>query len=124
MSRVLPIVAAVAVVAAWGGAVWMAASKHAGASAAPVTATRLDNEAEHDVKAELRDIKGTVLGKSRVVRGDKVIAPVVRPQEQDFAYTPREVCVRLKLDYPDQYKNLDCSKPEYDSPHSWNEWGD
>ena len=30
----------------------------------------------------------------------------------------------LKLDYPEQYQNLDCSKPEYDSPHSWNDWGD
>jgi hypothetical protein len=122
MPRAASIAIAVAVVLAWGGVAWIAVSPH-GSSARPPSFDT-DKNGAGEVKAGLGELKRDVLGKGSNVRGDKVIGNVVKPQEQDFNYTPREVCVKMKLDYPDQYKDLDCSKREYDSPHSWNDWGD
>jgi len=118
MPRLWPIAAAVAVAAAWAGAGWIAMSPHAGAT----TLSNTDQAGAGEVRAGLRSLKGEVLGKDRQLRGDKVIGGVVRPRDEVFDYTPREVCVKMKLDYPEQYANLDCSKPEYDSPKAWNEW--
>jgi hypothetical protein len=120
--RAVPIALVSAVALAWGGVAWLALSPNGAGSR--TTSFDADRTGSGEVKAELRELKGQVLGKSTNVRGDKVVGNVVKPQEQDFNYTPREVCVKMKLDYPEQYKDLDCSKPEYDSPHSWNDWGD
>jgi hypothetical protein len=122
MPRAVPIAFAVAVVLAWGGAAWLAISPRGSGTAS--AASDVDRTGAGEVRSDLRELRGKVLGKSTNVRGDKVIGNVVKPQEQDFNYTPREVCVKMKLDYPEQYANLDCSKREYDSPHSWNDWGD
>lgn len=121
MRRSWAIAAAVTVALAWAGVAFVAMSPHGSSVRVPVDT---DQAGAKEVKSELHDLKGEVLGKGGTVRGDKVIGGVVKPQEKDFQYTPREVCVRMKLDYPEQYANLDCSKPEYDSPHSWNDWGD
>jgi hypothetical protein len=114
MPRALPIAVAVAIALAWGGV-------------GVLTMSRSDDKPgnQHlnagEVKDGLRSIRGEVLGKNTQVRGDKVVGNVVKAQDESFNYSPREVCVKMKLDFPDKYQNLDCSKPEYDSPHDWND---
>jgi len=114
------VVAACACVAlAWGGAAWMAMSP---SGAAPSFGSEEgDGTGKRAVRSELGELRRDVLGKTEAVRGDKVIGNVVKARDDAFEYSPREVCLKMKLDNPEAHADLDCSRKEYDSPHDWND---
>jgi hypothetical protein len=105
-----------AAVAAWGLAVFFAQTKSAEPAAVGADAT-----GEQAMKSELHDIKKDVLGGSAPNRGSKVVGGVLHARDEDMEFSPREVCLKMKLENPEQNKALDCSRKEYDSPNDWND---
>lgn len=77
--------------------------------------------AERAVDEKLDDIKEKLLGKGKETRGIDVTPPRERISKKYYDYTPREVCVQMKLDYPEQYADLDCGADSFNSPHTWRE---
>ncbi len=75
--------------------------------------------AEGQVKKELEELKGEVLGQNGKTRGKKVTAPQQRPPKAYYDYSPREVCVNMKMLHPERYENLDCSDDKFSSPLGW-----
>ena len=75
--------------------------------------------ADREVKDKLSDLKASVVGKNQETRGDKVFAPQNRPPKSAYDYSPREVCMQMKVSYPDEYKDVDCAADKYSSPDGW-----
>lgn len=78
--------------------------------------------AERAVDEKLDDLKTSLLGKEPGTRGEEVRPPRLGGvPKRLYDYTPREVCVQMKLDYPEQYADMDCSDDSFDSPFGWRE---
>jgi hypothetical protein len=73
------------------------------------------------VRRSMHDLKDSVIGGSPTTRGNEILPPRDRPPKSYYEYTPREVCVQMKLNYPEHYKNLDCGAASLSSPYNWND---
>jgi hypothetical protein len=107
-----------AVLALWGGTVWVAASS--GDGSFDIFPKDAELREAREVKRGLKELRGEVLGRSHEARGGKVVAPSFHPEDEQMDFTRREVCVKMKLDFPEKYKDLDCSKATYNSPDPFN----
>ena len=113
LRRLSPVFAAVAILGLWGGVFlhW----GRAGAADASLERPGAGSE----VKQKVDELKTSVLGNNAETRGNKVVAPQIRPPKAVYDYTPREVCLQMKARYPEQYEDVDCSSDKYSSPDGW-----
>ena len=113
--RLMPAITGVAILGLWAGAfvVW----GRAGAADASPERPGADGE----VKQKIDDLKATVVGKNDETRGKVVVAPPIKAPAAVWDYTPREVCLQGKMNFPEQYKDVDCSDEKYSSPYGWRE---
>ena len=102
-----------AVLALWGGA-YMQWGR---GGATDASTERPGGNKEVDQK--LDELRAKVLGKNEETRGKKVYAPQIRPPKSAFDYTPREVCLQMKINHPDRYKDVDCASDKFSSPDGW-----
>lgn len=105
----------VAVVGLWAGAfvVW--------GRAGVADASSERGGADQEVKQKIDSLKASVVGKNDETQGKKVFAPQNRPEEGAWDYTPREVCMQGKANFPEEYRDVDCSDEKYSSPYNWRE---
>lgn len=111
--RLAPVFSAVGILGLWGGAFLMWGRS----GAADASLERPGANAE--VKQKLDSLKTSVLGKNEETRGNKVVAPLIRPSKTVYDYTPREVCLQMKNLHPDTYDDVDCSSDKFSSPDGW-----
>jgi hypothetical protein len=111
--RLTPVFTVVAILGLWGGAFLLLGRS----GAADASSER--SGADREVKEKLSDLKASVVGKNQETRGDKVVAPQNRPPKSAYDYSPREVCMQMKVTYPDEYKDVDCASDKYSSPDGW-----
>jgi len=78
---------------------------------------------DKEVQQKLDALKTSVLGKDEETRGNKVHAQQIKPPKSDYDYTAREVCMQMKLNYPEKYKDVDCGTDKFSSPNGW-KWDD
>lgn len=76
---------------------------------------------EKAVNDGLDDIGTSVLGKREKTRGQDIKPPREGIPKRYFDHTPREVCLQLKLQYPEEHRDLDCSSDDFSSPFPWRE---
>lgn len=113
LRRLSAVISIVIVGAVWGGAYLKWGRLTAEELAAEQEAT------EEQLKKEVDELKGEVLGKDDKTRGKKIVAPQVRPPKAYYDYTPREVCVQMKMRDPDRYEDMDCASDKFSSPVGW-----
>jgi hypothetical protein len=113
--RLMPAIVGVTILGMWAGAFLTLGRTGVG----DASSERPGNP--NAVKQKIEDLKASVIGKNDETQGKKVFAPQSRPSEQAWEYTPREVCMHGKANFPDEYKDVDCSDDKYSSPYNWRE---
>lgn len=107
LRRLAPVISAVLILGLWGGA-YMKWGR-----AVPVPPERAGGDKE--VNRKLEELRASVLGKDDETRGKKV-APAKIPPKRILEFTPREVCIKMKIDFPDKYKEVDCASDKFSPP--------
>jgi hypothetical protein len=114
LRRLAPGISAVLILGLWGG-VYMKWGRAGLAADASPDRPGSDQEALQ----KLRDLKSSVVGNDAKTRGDTVHDPQIRPPKSAYDYTPREVCMKMKVNEPEKYKDVDCGSDKFASPEGW-----
>lgn len=70
------------------------------------------------VNGEVGELKKTVLGDQRAIRGNDIL-PDTPDRPEGFDFNPREACLQMKMEFPERYGNVDCMSDRYDSRLPW-----